>query len=82
MQQAICVISQKSNMEVVFQISERVKNSLRLGNYFGDAISADKHIGLSVIIINGIQRNAQHILRPVRHQTQSRGCGGTGDVGD
>ncbi len=32
MQQAICVISQKSNMEVVFQISERVKNSLRLGN--------------------------------------------------
>lgn len=32
MQQAICVISQKSNMEVVFQVSERVKNSLRMGN--------------------------------------------------
>ena len=32
MQQAICVISQKSNMEVVFQVSERVKNSLQLGN--------------------------------------------------
>lgn len=32
MQQAICVISQKSNMEVVFQVSERVKNSLRVGN--------------------------------------------------
>lgn len=31
MQQAVCVISQKSNMEVVFQVSERVKHSLRLG---------------------------------------------------
>ena len=32
MQQAICVISQKSNMEVQFQVSERAKNSLNLGN--------------------------------------------------
>lgn len=32
MQQTICVISQKSNMEVVFQVSERVKNGLKLGN--------------------------------------------------
>lgn len=39
MQQAICVISQKSNMEVVFQVSERVKNSLKLGN----AVTVEKN---------------------------------------
>lgn len=32
MSKAICVISQKQNMEVVFQVPERVKNTLKIGN--------------------------------------------------
>jgi len=32
LQSAICVISQKSNMEVVFQVPERVKNTLSIGS--------------------------------------------------
>lgn len=39
MQSSICVISQKDTMQVVFQVSERVKNSLALG----DAIAITKN---------------------------------------
>lgn len=45
MQQAVCVISQKEKMQVVFQVSERVKNAIALG----DSITVEK---------NGIQYQA------------------------